>query len=119
MKGVPTVVQTLVLAGTLLSALLTATISQGAAAMAQHLTPVASATGVKQGAPKPGGSAVLLQAVLDSMPDIVFAKDLEGRYIAGNAAWARLVGKPLSTLIGQRDGDLFPAELAAGFRRCG
>lgn len=56
-------------------------------------------------------------AVLDSMPDIVFAKDLDGRYIAGNAAWARLLGKPASDLIGRLDADLFPQELAADFRR--
>ena len=55
--------------------------------------------------------------LLDSMPDIVFAKDLDGRYIAGNAAWARLLGQSASTLIGQLDSDLFPQDLASDFRR--
>lgn len=55
--------------------------------------------------------------LLESMPDIVFAKDLDGRYIAGNAAWAQLLGQPASVLIGQRDADLFPQELASDFRR--
>lgn len=56
-------------------------------------------------------------AVLNSMPDIVFAKDLDGRYIAGNAAWGRLLGKSVSDLTGRLDSDLFPQELAADFRR--
>jgi PAS domain S-box-containing protein len=55
--------------------------------------------------------------LLDSMPDIVFAKDLNGRYIAGNAAWALLLGQPASVLIGQLDFDLFPQDLANDFRR--
>ena len=54
-------------------------------------------------------------AVLQSIDDIVFAKDLEGRYIAGNAAWAQLLGRDLGELIGLSDGDLFPTEVAAGF----
>ena len=56
-------------------------------------------------------------ALLDSMPDIVFAKDLEGRYIAGNASWARLLGRPACELIGRLDTDLFPEEVAMNFRR--
>jgi len=64
------------------------------------------------------GDAMDLHALLlDSMPDIVFAKDLDGRYIAGNAAWARLLGQSASTLIGQLDSDLFPQDLASDFRR--
>jgi two-component system sensor histidine kinase/response regulator len=51
------------------------------------------------------------------MPDIVFAKDLEGRYGAGNAAWAQLLGQPASVLIGQLDSDLFPLDQANNFRR--
>ena len=39
------------------------------------------------------------------------------RSIAGNAAWARLLGKPASDLIGRLDADLLPQELAADFRR--
>jgi PAS domain S-box-containing protein len=56
-------------------------------------------------------------AILESIDDIVFAKDLEGRYISGNAAWARLLGRRVGELIGCTDADLFPAEVAAGFRR--
>lgn len=64
------------------------------------------------------GNAMDLHApLLDSMPDIVFAKDIDGRYIAGNAAWARLLGQPARTLIGQLDSDLFPQDLASDFRR--
>jgi len=58
-----------------------------------------------------------LMAVLDSMPDIVFAKDLDGRYIAGNTAWSSLLGVAKAAAIGRLDADLFPPDLAAEFRR--
>jgi PAS domain S-box-containing protein len=64
-----------------------------------------------------GNSMDLHALLLDSMPDIVFAKDLDGRYIAGNAAWAQLLGQPASALIGRLDSDLFPQDLANDFRR--
>lgn len=60
--------------------------------------------------------AVNLESVLNTIPDIIFYKDLDGVYRGGNAAWAKLAGKPLSELIGKSDFDLFPKELAESFR---
>ena len=54
--------------------------------------------------------------LIESMTDIVFAKDLNGRYIAGNGAWAHLLGKTVDELTGLTDLDLFPADLAGSFR---
>jgi PAS domain S-box-containing protein len=53
---------------------------------------------------------------LDSIPDIIFYKDLEGVYRGGNKAWATLAGKPLDTLIGMTDFELFAKDLASLFR---
>ena len=58
----------------------------------------------------------VLQAVVDSLPDVIFYKDLDGVYRAGNKAWGELVGRPVGELIGKTDADLFPADVAAGFR---
>jgi PAS domain S-box-containing protein len=54
--------------------------------------------------------------VLQSIDDVIFAKDLEGRYIASNGAWARLIGKEIAKALGLKDSDLFPAELALSIR---
>jgi len=58
----------------------------------------------------------LTQAVLDAIPDVIFFKDLDGIYRRGNKAWGELLGKPVASLLGQSDADLFPAEVAAFFR---
>ncbi len=55
---------------------------------------------------------ILLNTVIDSMPDPVFLKDLSGRYQLANAAVARAVGKPLEEIIGKTDCELFPEEVA-------
>ena len=54
-------------------------------------------------------------SVLDSMPDVIFYKDLAGVYRGGNSAWEKLVGKPRSEVIGKTDFDLFPHDVAASF----
>ena len=55
------------------------------------------------------------QSVLDSMPDVIFYKDLAGIYRGGNSAWEKLVGKPRSEVIGKTDFDLFPHDVATSF----
>jgi formate hydrogenlyase transcriptional activator len=54
----------------------------------------------------------LLRAVLDGTTDSVFIKDLEGRYLTINAAGARYIGRAVEEVLGRRDTDLFPAEVA-------
>ena len=53
---------------------------------------------------------------MDSIPDIIFYKDMEGVYRGGNSSWAALAGKPLDQLIGKTDFDLFPAKVAKSFQ---
>lgn len=57
-----------------------------------------------------------LETVINTIPDIIFYKDLDGVYRGGNQAWAALAGKPLEQLIGKTDFDLFPEDLARSFR---
>jgi PAS domain S-box-containing protein len=55
----------------------------------------------------------LLSAIMDATMDIVFVKDLEGRYLHMNPAGARVVGLPPQEIIGKDDDAIFPADLAA------
>ena len=55
---------------------------------------------------------IQLDDVINLMPEVIFFKDLNGLYQGGNLAWAELVGKPVSQLIGKSDLDLFPKESA-------
>ncbi len=58
----------------------------------------------------------LLSALLDNNPDLVFFKDLEGRYGAANATFLTWVGRDAGEVLGRTDHDLFPREQAEFFR---
>jgi phosphoserine phosphatase RsbU/P len=58
-----------------------------------------------------------LRAVLDSMPDNISIKDLEGRYIFDNSSHCRFLGaKNPSEVVGKTLFDFLPAEIAEKFR---
>ena len=52
----------------------------------------------------------LFRAIVDSSPDAIFAKDLEGRYILSNKEWLRIVGKSAEQSLGHTDADEFPQQ---------
>jgi PAS domain S-box-containing protein len=60
--------------------------------------------------------ALMTQAVIDSIPDVIFYKDLDGVYRRGNQAFGELIGRPVATLLGKTDFELFPRDVAAFFR---
>lgn len=51
----------------------------------------------------------LLNAVVSGTPDLIFVKDLAGRYLLANEALARTAGKDVRDIIGQDDKTIFPA----------
>ena len=55
---------------------------------------------------------IQLNDVINLMPEVIFYKDLNGLYQGGNLAWAELIGKPVSQMIGKSDLDIFPKENA-------
>jgi PAS domain S-box-containing protein len=60
---------------------------------------------------------LLLRTLIDTLPDYVYAKDAEGRFIIANMAVARQMGfSSPDEIIGKSDFDLFPAELAERYR---
>jgi len=59
----------------------------------------------------------LLRTLIDLMPDYIYAKDAEGRFVLANRAVANVMGaESPQALIGKRDADFYPPELAATFR---
>lgn len=55
----------------------------------------------------------LLQAVMSGTPDLIYAKDRDGRYLLANPSVEKLMERPATEIIGHRDGDIFTAEIAA------
>jgi PAS domain S-box-containing protein len=58
-----------------------------------------------------------MQQALAGTAAIVFAKDTEGRYLFANRQFAALAGRPLHELIGRRDIEVLPREMAEECRR--
>ncbi len=61
--------------------------------------------------------STMLMNLLDSIPDLVFFKDTEGRYLGCNLEFSRYTGISKESLTGHLDSDFFPAETAAAYRQ--
>lgn len=59
----------------------------------------------------------VLQLVIDSIPDPIFVKDRQHRWIACNQGFCALVGHPYDDLIGRSDPDYWPKEQVEVFWR--
>ena len=68
----------------------------------------------KTKAPVP--QADFLAGLLDSTNLVIYLKDLDGRYLYVNRRYEALSGVPRGVIIGKRDHDLFPKEVADLFR---
>ena len=74
---------------------------------------------VGRAAERSARSRRLLEQVLEATTDLIYIKDLEGRYLLANSATARMIGRPGSELIGRSNAELLPevAEEIAGHDR--
>jgi PAS domain S-box-containing protein len=61
------------------------------------------------------GERALLRTVIDNVPDFIYAKDVNGRFVVANIAVARNLGMTPDQLLGKHDFDLFPQEVARSF----
>jgi two-component system sensor histidine kinase/response regulator len=61
------------------------------------------------------GERALLRTVIDNVPDFIYAKDVDGRFLVANIAVARNLGMTPDQLLGKHDFDLFPHEVAKSF----
>lgn len=57
----------------------------------------------------------LLTAIVEGTTDVVYVKDREGRYVLVNGVAAAMIRRPKEEIIGRRDLDIFPPEVAARF----
>ncbi len=58
----------------------------------------------------------LLSSLLNSIPDLIFYKDVAGVYLGCNTAFAEFAGRSVADIVGKTDFDMFPHEVAAFFR---
>ena len=50
--------------------------------------------------------------LINSIPDLIFYKNLDGTYLFCNEAFCELIGKPASEIIGKTDYEIFSREMA-------
>ncbi|MDZ8187158.1 MAG: PAS domain S-box protein [Nostoc sp. ChiSLP02] len=58
-------------------------------------------------------SNTLLRSILESTPDFIVVKDLDGRHVALNSNLAKFFGKPIEEIIGKDDFELLSPEVAS------
>jgi PAS domain S-box-containing protein len=61
--------------------------------------------------------ANLINSLFDSIPEIIFFKDISGVYIGSNPPFLKFVGKTREEVIGRTDYELFDRDLAEHFRK--
>lgn len=58
----------------------------------------------------------LLRTIINHIPDLIYSKDLEGRYVVANSAIARFFGFDTTEhILGKTIGDLFPEDKSIGY----
>ncbi|MDM9379387.1 PAS domain S-box protein [Chlorogloeopsis sp. ULAP01] len=58
----------------------------------------------------------LLNSVINNAADIILVKDIQGRYVMVNSAFARFFQKPIEEIIGKDDKEFFEAEIVSRIR---
>ena len=58
---------------------------------------------------------LFIQQLIDATDDLIFFKNVEGRYLGCNAAFCRFAALSREEVMGRTDFDIFPAEMAKGF----
>ncbi len=57
----------------------------------------------------------ILRALIDNIPDFIYAKDNECRFLVANSSVAKQMGTEPQKLVGKSDFDFYPADLAHQF----
>src|SRR5437667_12893858 len=57
-----------------------------------------------------------VRAILDNSPNLIFLKDVEGRYLVVNREFERGLSVSQEQIDGRRDDEVFPTMQAAAFR---
>ncbi len=59
----------------------------------------------------------LFQTLLDTIPNAIFYKDLQGRYLGCNETLTRWLGRSREHIMGRTDHQLYPTDLADTYRK--
>jgi two-component system, sensor histidine kinase and response regulator len=62
-------------------------------------------------------SEAFYSTLVETLPQNILRKDLNGRFTFANRRFCSLLGKPLDEILGKTDFDLFPPDMAAKFHR--
>ena len=62
-------------------------------------------------------SEAFYQTLVETLPQNIIRKDLQGRFTFANRKFCNLIGKPLDAILGRTDFDLFPVEMASKYHR--
>ena len=62
-------------------------------------------------------SETLYHSLVETLPQNIFRKDLEGRFTFANQQFCKMLGRKLEEIIGKTDFDFFPRELAEKYQR--
>jgi PAS domain S-box-containing protein len=62
-------------------------------------------------------SEAFYHSLVETLPQNIFRKDLQGRFTFANSRFCGEIGKPLDQILGKTDFDFFPRELAERYRR--
>ncbi|MBV8880543.1 MAG: PAS domain-containing protein [Planctomycetaceae bacterium] len=73
--------------------------------------------GVKRAEKKARDSDALYQSLIESLPQCIFRKDVDGRYVYVNQRLCALFGLTPEQFLGKTDFDVNPAPLATKYRR--
>jgi len=57
----------------------------------------------------------MLRTLIDTLPDAIYVKDTESRFLVANETLAHMIGTSVSALLGKTDRDFFPEDLARGY----
>lgn len=57
-----------------------------------------------------------LETLINSIPDLIYIKDVENKYIGCNRAFEKSTGKAEQDILGKEDADVFSSEVAASFQ---
>jgi PAS domain S-box-containing protein len=60
-------------------------------------------------------SEALYESLVESLPQNIFRKDPQGRFVYANRRFCQIVGRPASEILGKTDFDLFPREMASKY----
>lgn len=61
-------------------------------------------------------SETKLRTLIDTSPDVIMIRDREGRYLLANPSFGRMVGRPVSEILGRTDDALFEPTTARRIR---